>query len=214
MTKVYNITKDICKAVIQWSGKTFVQTLGIVAGFVIIPIGLLFKKEDKSITEKFKYGHGYWYPVHLPKILEPWDNLEDGFRGDRQGRYWNRDSNIKSEFLKMINWGAFRNPFNNYKRYKLGIDIRHHVFTKLAGQDYVRDDLDNTGWQFLKGTNKSGESDAYMFYLVYRYGSSNRGLVIQLGNKIKLSHNTAVEEDEYDYWKGFTMEINPFKDIS
>ena len=53
-----------------------------------------------------------------------------------------------------------------------------------------------------------------MLYYVKRYGNSNRALVIQLGNKIKLEHNTAVEQDEYDYFKGFTFEVNPFKDIS
>jgi len=206
--------RDIGKAVIQWSWKTVAQVGGIVLGFVIVPVGLLFRKTDKSISVKFKYGNGNWNPVHLPEILQPWDNLEDGFMGDTEGRYWNRDSNIKSEYLKMLNWGTFRNPFNNFKRYKIGVDVRNYVFTKLAGQDYVRDDFNNTGWQFLKGTNKGHGSDTYGFYLVYRYGKSNRALVVQLGNKIKLSHNTEVETDWFDYYKGFTMEINPFKDIS
>lgn len=206
--------KDITKAILQWTWMNTVQVLGIVTGFVIVPLALLIRVQDKTKRIKFIYGSGAWYPVHLRKIFWAWDNLEDGFMGDHQGRYWNRDAPTNSKFLKQIFWGAFRNPFNNFKRYILGIDVREYVMTKLAGQDYVRDDFDSAGWQFLKATSLSNKQSRYAFYLVHRYGKSNRALVIQLGNKIKLSHNLVEEEDEYDYFKGFTMEINPFKDIS
>lgn len=38
--------------------------------------------------------------------------------------------------------------------------------------------------------------------------------VVQLGAKIKLSHNGVQYADPVDYWKGVTFEINPAKDVS
>ena len=212
--------KDFLLMTISWVVMFVLQILGIILGFIVVPLGLLFRKLDESTYKPFtKFNtNRQWVYEDIPGWLKPWQNIEDGLRGDHRG-WWDANcfSKDSSKVFNMFWWSAVRNPFNYFKRFVLGCDVRNYVITKLAGQDYVRDDFESIGWQVLKATPlyKSGlKLPRYSLYTVLRYGSSNRALVIQLGNKIKLSHNSDIESDEYDYYKGFTFEINPFKDIS
>lgn len=204
--------------VVSWLLFLLCQVAGILLGLFMVPIGLCFRVKDMSTSKPFTSFNKdrEWVYEDLPNWLKPWQNIEDGLRGDHRG-WW--DANCfgrdGSKTFNMFWWSAIRNPFNYFKRFVIGCDIRKYVFTKLCGQDYVRDDFDSTGWQVLKATPlNGGYIPRYMFYGVWRYGSSSRAMVIQLGNKISLSHNSKKENDEYDYLKGFTFEINPFKDIS
>lgn len=211
--------KDIFTALISWIAFFTMQLIGIIAGLVLVPIGVLFRNKDQTTAKPFTHynTHRFWVKEDLPNWLRWYQNDEDGLRGDHRG-WWDancfgRDS---SRLINMIWWSAIRNPFNYFKRFIIGCDVRHYTIVKLAGQDYVRDDFESTGWQILKAipANDAIKLPRYSFYAVVRYGKSNRALVIQLGNKVRLSHNTTVEEDDYDYYKGFTIEVNPFKDIS
>ena len=106
---------------------------------------------------------------------------------------------------------AFCNPFNYFKRFILACDVRKGKIEKIAGQDYVRDDLNSTGWQFLKC------GKYYAFYGVWKWKwSDTHAVVVQLGNKFDLQDNFKVypPEQEYKYFKGFTFEISMYKDIS
>jgi len=193
------------------------QIFGILLGFLVVPIMLLFGKYDADSAKYFTdYNtHRKWIREKFPKVFWPWDNLEDSSTGDHRG-WWDANS-FGADSRKLINrfwWLAVRNPFNNFKRFVLGCDVRKYTITKLAGQDYVRDDFNGVGWQFLKAIPKDGWLPRYQLYIVKRYKDSDRALVVQIGNKIRLEHNNTVEADEYDYWKGWTLEINPFKDIS
>ncbi len=194
-----------------------VQLLGIISGLFVVPIALLFPDVDKSKQIPFKYPLGFWYPVHLKKIFWLWGNEKDGFRGDHQGRWWNRDSYswLNTDYKKMVFWGAIRNPANNLKRLVLGCDVRHYVITTLVGNDFVRDNLTDYGFQFVKATPVNGHGfPRYHLYWVVPYGKSGRGLVIELGNKVRKEHNQATYDFEQDYFKGVTWELNPVKDIS
>ena len=85
------------------------------------------------------------------------------------------------------------------------------IVEKISGQDYVRDDLRSTGWQFLKC------GKFYTFYGVWKWKwSDTHAVVVQLGNKFDLQDNfkTYPSEQEYKYLKGFTTEISFYKDIS
>lgn len=206
-------------AIFTWVVMFLVQLVGILLGIFIVPIMLMFGKTDESSAIPFSQfnTHRMWKREVFPKIFYYWDNLEDSSAGDHRG-WW--DANCffgdSSLWINRFWWLAIRNPFNNFKRYVIGCDVRDYHFTKIAGQDVVRDDIYNTGWQFLKATPREGGRiviPRYMFYLVGRYGTSERALVIQIGNKIKLEHEHAVEKDEYDYFKGFTTEINAYKYI-
>lgn len=205
---------------LSWVLMFVVQLVGIVLGLIVVPFGMLFRKLDKSTAKNFTEFNTdrQWVYEDLPSWLKPWQNIEDGLRGDHRG-WWDANSygQDSSKLFNMFWWSAIRNPFNYFKRFTLGCDIRKYLIVKLAGQDHVRDDLRSTGWHVLKARplHKSWlKLPRYTFYGVFRYGKSNRALVIQLGNKIKLEHNSVVEKDEYDNYKGFTFEINPFKDIS
>lgn len=212
--------KDILLMAVSWIVMFVLQLVGILLGFILVPIGLAFRKKDESTAKPFtQYNtNRQWVYEDLPNWLKPWQNIEDGLRGDHRG-WWDLNSkgSDSSTLFNMFWWSGVRNPFNYFKRFMIGCDVRQYAITKLAGQEYVRDDFNSTGWQCLKAKpmHKSGRwLPRYSFYGVWRYGQSNRALVIQLGNKIKLSHNSDIETDEYDYYKGFTFEINPFKDIS
>lgn len=211
--------KDLVTATFSWAAFFVAQVVGILLGLVLVPIGLLFKtREDATMMHFTHYNTGrFWVKEDLPNWLQWYQNDEDGLRGDHRG-WW--DANCfggdSSKLINMFWWSAIRNPFNYFKRFIIGCDVRHYCIVKLAGQDYVRDDFDSTGWQILKAipVNKEIKLPRYTFYGVFRYGKTNRALVIQLGNKIRLSHNGNINENWYDYYKGFTMEVNPFKDIS
>lgn len=212
--------KDFIIAFFSWVVFFAIQFVGMVTGIFIVPFMLLFGKFDEDSQQRFTQfnTNRYWIREKFPKVFWPWDNIEDSSTGDHRG-WW--DANCFDQNSRLWKnrfwWLAIRNPFNNFKRYVIGLDIREYHFTKLGGQDVVRDDFKNTGWQLLKASPRKGSSKwlpRYQFYLVARYGTSDRALVIQLGNKIKLEHETAVEKDVIDYFKGFTFEINPYKDIS
>jgi len=212
--------KDFLIMGLSWFLFFCFQLIGIVSGYVVVPWMLLLGKWNKESEKQFtKYNtHRNWMREKFPKLFWPWDNVEDSSVGDHRG-WWDANC-FGGDAYKWFNrfwWLAVRNPFNNFKRYVMGCDVREYHFSKLGGQNYVRDDFNNTGWQLLKASPTSNSDKwlpRYGFYLVKRYGSSNRALVIQLGNKIKLEHEHSVEIDEIDYWKGYTFEINPFKDIS
>ena len=181
--------------------------------FLLVGVGLFFKKDMGKRT----FDNGETIDCYeLPDWLKWCQNTEDLLMGDHpRGWYWFTYMAGRPAWWKMLVWSAWRNPFNYLKRFVIGIDVRNYIFTKVVGQDYVRDDFASTGFQILKATPISGKGfSKYSLYWVYRYGTSDRALVMQLGWKIRLSHNSVVEEDEWDYWKGFTFEVNPYKDIA
>lgn len=208
---------ELFVALIIWLVQFIVQLVGIALGVLIVPLMLLFGKFDKESEKPFTdYNTDRnWIREVFPRIFYPWDNLEDSSVGDQRG-WWDLNcfGSDSRRFLNRFWWLAIRNPFNNFKRYILGCDVRKYTMKLLAGQPYVRDDFDSVGWQFIKAEPKEGKIPCYTFYGVWRYGSSNRALVIQLGNKVRLEHNHKVEIEEIDYFKGFTFEIALFKDIS
>ncbi len=189
-----------------------VQLVAIIAGLFIVPIGLLTSRNEFWPKGKIAQWAG-WNYRKMHRYFWIWDNDEDGSMGDARG-WWNDNSPFggSESFMSQYWWLAVRNPANNLKRYVIGMDIRKHVFSLVTGQSYVRDDFDSTGFQIVRASGR--KYNKYMLYWVRRWGNSNRAIVVQLGHKIKLEHNTARYDNELDYFKGVTIEINPFKDIS
>jgi len=193
----------------------------IILGIILLPmvavaIGLPFKKPVKYIEfTQYKEPAEGVYQYRLPDWLKWFSNPEDFLSGDSRGWYWNTyfPTWVPSWF-KMWWWSGVRNPYNYLKRIVIGVDIRKFTFHKLVGQDYVRDDFDNCGFQILYAKPKSGWLPRPMLYWVRRWGTSDRAIVVQIGWKIKLSHDGLVEKDEWDYFKGCTCEINPGKSIN
>ena len=181
------------------------QLAFIITGLVVC---LLPKTKRKHEAEAFTSNIGIWYPVHLPKWAWLWDNDGDGARGDKRGWFWCEYMPDMPEAFKYWFWLAIRNPANNFKRFILGFDIRTETIETIYGEDYVRDDFNSTGFQLVRAGRR------YHLYYVRRYSNSPRALVIELGNKFRVEHNGKTYESEHKYFKGFTFEVNPYKDIS
>lgn len=202
----------ILKATLIWLLQLLIQAIGVILGLIVVPLALLSPNDEyKPVTYKSD-GENEWWLRRLPDWARYWDNTIDGTLGDDDFRWAGRDIpfNLKNtSFLGQWWWMAVRNPFNYCKRFVLSCDVRKNRAEKLAGQDYVRDDINSTGWQFLKCGN------FYTLYGVWRYGSSNKAFVVQLGNKFDLQDNIKEypSHQEYKYFKGVTFEINPYKDI-
>lgn len=193
------------------------QLVFIITGILVHALLCNWYKERPSEREPFTKYEGMWRSVHLPwlKALWLWDNERDGLYGDKRGFYTTQYNPHWSTKLKCFWWGAIRNPANNFKRFVLGCDIREFSMKTLYGKDFVRDDFDSTGFQLVKAERVSGKGiDHYHLYWVKRWGKSNRAIVVELGNKVQARHNGATYEEESKYFKGFTFEVNPFKDIS
>ncbi|UZS00946.1 lysozyme [Pseudomonas phage vB_PsaM_M1] len=205
---------DVLRATFLWLFQFIVQLVGIILGIFLMPIFLLFADDSKKELTYKTDGTNEWWLRTLPKFALFWDNKIDGTLGDDDYRYASRDIPFglkNTSFLGQYWWMAFRNPFNYFKRFILACDVRKDIVEKIAGQDYVRDDLNSSGWQFLKCGNY------YTFYGVWKWKlSDTHAVVIQLGNKFDLQDNFKAypSDQEYKYFKGFTFEINLYKDIS
>lgn len=174
---------------------------------VLVGIGLPFKV-DKGVRY-FDDGTSTQH-YDLPRWLLWLTNKKDGLTGDRRGWYWNEYMAGLPAWFKMLIWSGWRNPWNYLKRHIIGINVRDYSISKVIGDGYVRDDFNSTGFQILKATHKITGSNRFALYWVRRWDKSNRAIVVQLGWKIKLSHNLV----DVDKFVGFTFEPNPFKDIS
>lgn len=203
---------------IYFSQCFFASTFAILISPFAVLIGLPFARENQSRVQRFtKHVSPTAFKRHidLPDWLLWFQNREDGMTGDARGWYWNLYfPDWVPDWFKMWWWSGIRNPANCLKRNILGVDVRDITVEKVRGDDFVRDDFDNTGFQILRGVDESGEAQVWALYWVRRWGESNRAIVVQLGAKIKLDHNGVEYDDERDYLKGITFEVNPVKDIS
>lgn len=204
--------------VLSWPLLFLIRVLGILSGYLVVPLSLPFSRVVEGTLRPFSdYPHnGSWQLEILPKLFWMWSNDEDGALGDKRG-WWDANTpfgNCRS-FMSKFWWLAVRNPFNNASRFSsfFACNITNKDW-EWYGQEYVRDDFSNTGWQLVFATDKDTKKIHGGFYWVHRWGSSNRALVVQLGNKIYPRHRWVVENDPIESFKGFTFEINPFKDIS
>ena len=188
----------------------------VVLPMIAVAIGVIYRKACGIVqfTEHI-YPYAMYIKYDVPAWLKWFSNPEDGLIGDSRGWYWNTYFPVwVPAWFKMWWWSAIRNPWNYLKRFVIGINIRKFTFHKLCGQDYVRDDLMHCGFQILYAKPKKGWFPRPMLYWVRRWGSSDRAIVVQVGWKIKLSHDGLIEKDEWDYFKGITFEPNFYKDIS
>lgn len=188
----------------------------ILVPMVVVGIGMFFKKPIKEVEFTIhKEPEPKVTMYDLPNWLKWFQNPEDGLIGDIRGWYWNTYFPVwVPAWFKMWYWSAVRNTYNYFKRIVIGIDIREYTFHKLVGDDYVRDDLENEGFQILYAKPVKGGIPKPMLYWVKRWGKSKRGICLQIGWKIKLSHNHETYDKDIDYYKGCTLEPNFFKDLS
>lgn len=187
----------------------------IILGFFIVPVALLFRKTDESTKTPFTQYEGNWVFVTLPDWAWCWSNDRDGAIGDKRG-WWNENAPFglgAYHFFSMYWWLAFRNPANNLRFTKLfGCPVVDCTFV-YDGDKYVKDKYGMDGKRFIIATHKETDRKYYGFYMVKTY-NEKRALVIQLGFKCQPSNwEEDYSEDPTKGWKGFTFEVNPYKDI-
>ena len=188
-------------------------------GIPLVALGLLFRQEHPETRKPFTQHPGEWVLVRLPAWLRWYDNVSDGFLGDKRGWWdnWTRQNYGKpaSAFYSMFMWGAFRNPANYFSRYVIGVDVSRCVIEKLAGDDVVIEEPGHRHWQYLKATRDDGKVFKRFFLSCALPGRPDKALLIDIGWKVKLSHNEvkpAAKESER--FKGLAFVISPWKTLA
>lgn len=172
-----------------------------ILGFFIVPIALLFAKEDKSTL-----NDNGWSMKTLPKWAWFWGNDIDGCYGDHSGRWMNRDSYFKNGrlFLNQFVWCAWRNPVNNLRQTKLfSADFADMTSMGYFGQEVVNDRFYEDGYH-LVWIKRDNFLQCGIYY-TRQWGSSAYGIRLRIGFKLKPSH------DITSGTKGFTTSFNPWK---
>jgi len=111
---------NILQAIVIWIFQAILTIVGVIA--------LLFT--DDSLKDKTYLlnpdREEYWLR-QLPKWAKWWNNPIDGTLGDDNFRWASRDIPFglkNTSFLGQFWWMAIRNPFNYFKRFILGCDVR------------------------------------------------------------------------------------------
>lgn len=149
-----------------------------VAGLVVVPLALLRHDDSQKAATYKTDGVSVWWLRRLPRLARWWDNPYDGFLGDEYFRWAGRDVPFgwrNTDFLAQCWWGAVRNPLHRFKSFVIDCDVRRCDFLLLAGQPFVRDRPDATGFQFARALRSDGVP-FYRLYWVWQWPS----LVMQL----------------------------------
>ena len=111
-------------------------------------------------------------------------------------------------------WNGVRNPANWFGRHVKGIDVSECDIIKLAGQDVVEADQGFPGWQFLVAERADGKLFHRFFLEAPWFFKPDRLFLIDIGWKIKLSHNnTPSDAEPQDKYKGSVFTISPWKSL-
>ena len=203
-----------------WILKSFaLALLGLpvtLLGLVLVPLGLLFRREYPETRKPFTQFPGEWMLVRLPSWLLPWDNIYDGFRGDKRG-WWDNNQGGKSASLKsMFLWGAIRNPANYWSRHITGLDISKCVVTKRAGNcDLPDEEPGHRQWVHLVATRADGKT-FNRFYMSWALPwDDTHGIMIDIGWKFKLAHNgMSPDAPDKDKIRGSVFTLSPYKALT
>lgn len=207
---------DYPRALMQAAGLILLRLALILAGMLIVPIALPFRKTDESTAKPFTQEAGTWKLVTLPRWAWLWSNDRDGAMGDERG-WWHVNAPFglgADHWFSMLVWMAFRNPANNarFTRF-MGCPVTECRFA-YWGSEVVKDKFGLGGWRFLVATHKLTGRRYFGFYWVKTW-NAERALVVQIGFKGEPSDWLEdYSGDESRQWKGLTCEINPWKDIA
>lgn len=109
--------KDKLHFCVQFTALFTVRLLAILLGFVMVPIGLLFKKKVPIDPITFRIGDRdvvVDHVVHMPKLFFVWDNFEEGC-ASLFHKYWESTDGKADSYLNMLYWSCIRNPANNMR---------------------------------------------------------------------------------------------------
>lgn len=185
-------------------------------GLFVVPLGLLRPDDSAKSTTTTTDGMYTWWLRRLPRWALWWDNPVDGFLGDDQFRWAGRDIPFgwsNTGLLAQFWWGAIRNPLHYFKSFIITCDVRRCRFYQLAGQAFVRDRPDATGFQLLLAKRDDGVR-FYRLYWVWQWPGTERAAIVEIGHEFRADHwGQEYVGREYKALKGFAFLIHPCKKI-
>lgn len=204
----------VFRAALQWACLLPLRVLLILAGLVVVPIALPFRRVQGPPVP-FSQAPGDWLLILLPAWAWLWSNDRDGAAGDKRG-WWHLNAPFglgAFHWFSMFWWLAIRNPANNPRFSPLfGCPVTECDYQHW-GQAEVEDDPGKGGWRLLLATHRKTGRRYYGFYWVWQW-SAARAVVVQLGFKPEPSDFAEdYSADLSRQWKGFTFEVNPWKKI-
>jgi hypothetical protein len=190
----------------------------LILGLFVVAAALLYPDDSKrEATYKTRDGHEWWFRNLSWKWAWWWGNDVDGFLGDDDFRWASRDIPFglkNTSFLGQWWWGAIRNMLGNYKRFVIACDVRECTYELLVGQEYVRDDPENTGFQLLRATRRRDGKEYYRIYWVWKWPGLARAFIVEIGHEFTGKHfKENYVGREYKAFKGHSYIIHPFKKI-
>lgn len=211
ITGEVKLSRDLPRAIGQWTQQWIVRWLYIFAGFFVCLYGC-----TRTIKTKNKYGlafqrhspkyvakgaSGMWeYETFKDNWLYPWSNPEDGLLQEVNGKGSARCGGKERTFWNKYKWCAFRNPANYVSREteRFACDLRDLYSIAYIG-DYQIDERKKKSWHFCVATTNDGRK-----YYGLRYQLKGKPR-IHLGNKVKPEHIHGDDPD--DLQKGTTFRM-------
>ena len=127
----------------------------MILGLFIIPVGLLFEKNN-----------------HLPTLCWLWDNDKYGCNG---GDFWKRTRGENTSFISKFIWLALRNPTYNSSRYVLGTTSSGII--SFYGNERVSRNTEE-GWYWAEDGWK------WEFHYIKAYNNKTKCIKFRAGWKI------------------------------
>ncbi|SDH81170.1 hypothetical protein SAMN05216588_107267 [Pseudomonas flavescens] len=203
-------------AVLKTLGLLVLRAVLIVAGLVVVPLALPWRRTNESTRQPFTTATGDWLLVTLPGWAWLWSNDRDGAIGDKRG-WWHANAPFglgAYNWFSMFAWLVYRNPANNARfTHLMGCPVTECDY-QFWGDEVVKDKPDQGGLRFLTATHReSGRRYCGLYYV--KTWSDRRAMVVQLGFKGEPSDWAEdYSGDLSRQWKGFTFEVNPWKNIA
>lgn len=178
-------------------------------GLPVVWVALYFVKPSGAPIPFTQFPElGFWQMWNLPAWARWWDNVFDGMGGDKRGWWAN---NCLAEYgiphthrFCMWVWAAVRNPANYFNRNICGIDVTKTAIRQVFLSRHV---------SILSATHTNG-----LLYprIVINYEiKNNKGILIEIGWKIKMEHNNVRPDDPASARiKGIQLAISPWRDLA
>lgn len=193
------------------------RILGILAGFIVVPIALLNRKvlHDRNkvyfVINGNAYGLAFMHYVSLPRWAWLWDNEEEGAASTME-YWWRKFDHRADRYWVMILWSCFRNPANNMR------------FTKLFSLDFlVCNHKVKTGkhYEYIKSTDTITGREYYSFRYrrTWKLFGYTGDFIFHLGFKALVStielHRKQPElfSQRHHRYRGFGIQIIPGKNL-
>ena len=185
----------------------------ILLGLPVVWFALPYQIGPRDTQRFTQYPErGWWGLWRLPAWALWWDNAFDGMLGDKRGWWANECKGEHTSRYNMWRWAALRNPANYFSRNVCGVDVST-LSIALIKSGGVAESAPYRGWYLLKGMDSKGRvyPRLYMEFAIH----GNKGLMLDFGWKIKLSHNgTPSDAPEKDRIKGIVFVVSPWKELS